>query len=91
MTQHHRAAFVQAMMQMVEIDSNESSSHKDTRKSDVLCSEAYILKVMEAMENFNNLFEVDNKDVLHCLSSGLPAPRDVEQNLLSADKSGKEA
>lgn len=38
-----------------------------------------------------NPFEIDNKEVLYCLSSGAPIPRAVEEDLLQADKVGKEA
>jgi hypothetical protein len=36
-----------------------------------------------------NPFEVDNKDVLYCLSSGSPTPNDMDVDLLQADKKGK--
>ena len=48
-------------------------------------------KVIAAITNFINPFEVENKSVLYCLSSGAPTPRDIEHDLLQADKLGKEA
>ena len=49
--------------------------------------------VVDAISNFVNPFEVENKDILYCISSGAPAPadHDVEKDLLSADMSGNKA
>ena len=44
--------------------------------------------VVDVMSNFVNPFEVENKDVPYCISSGAPAPADLEEDLLSADMSG---
>ena len=42
-------------------------------------------------QTFFNPFEVENKDVLYWISSGAPAPADVEEDLLSADMNGNKA
>ena len=76
---------------MVNTDSPESNSHKDLRASQILQSEEDTCRVMQAIKNFINPFQVENKDVLYCLSSGAPAPSDVEQDLLQAHQRGKEA
>ena len=65
-------------MEMVDMDNLDSSSHKDIRKSEIQHREADISKVADAILNFANLFEVENKDLLYCISSGAPAPADVE-------------
>ena len=75
-------------MEMVDMD---SSSQKDIRKSEIQHSEAEVRKVVDAISNFVNPSEVENKDLLYCISSGAPAPADVEEDLFSADISGNNA
>ena len=78
-------------MEMVDMDNTDSSSHKDIRKSEIQQSEADVRKVVDATSNFVNPLEVENKDLLYCISSGAPTPADVEEDLLSADMSGNKA
>ena len=91
MTRHSRAQYLQATMEMVDMDNTGSSSHKDIKKSEIQHSEADVRMVVDAISNFVNPFEVENKDVLCCISSGAPAPADVEEDLLSADMCGNKA
>ena len=44
---------------------------------------------MQAISNFINPYEVENKNMAHCLSSGAPGPNDIEQDLLQADQMGR--
>ena len=37
--------------------------------------------VMQAISNFINPYEIENKNMLYCLSSGASAPNDIEQDL----------
>jgi hypothetical protein len=46
---------------------------------------------MQAVQNFRNLFEDENKIKLYCLSSGTPTPKEVENDLFGADKTGQAA
>jgi hypothetical protein len=73
-------------MEMLDMDSQECSSHKDLRPSSIIQCEAHVQKVLEAISNFMNPFEVDNKDVLYCLSSGSPTPNYMDVDLLQSDK-----
>ena len=91
MTRHSRAQYLQVTMEMVDMDNTDSSSHKDIRKSEIQHSEADVRKVVDAISNFVNPSEVKNKDLLYCISSGSPAPADVEEDLFSADMSGNKA
>ena len=91
MTRHSRGQYLQETMEMVDMNNTDSSSHKDTRKSEIQHSEADVRKVVHAISNFVNRFEMENKDLLCCISSGAPAPADVEEDLLSADISGNKA
>ena len=78
-------------MEKVDMDNTDSSSHKDIRKSEIQHSEADARKVVDAILNFVNPSEVESKDLLYCISSGAPAPADVEEDLFSADMSGNKA
>ena len=91
MTRHVRASYHQCVLEMVNMDSSKSNSHKDLRASQITQSEEDTCRVMQAIDNFINPFQVESKDVLYCLSSGAPAPSDVEKDLLEADQRGKEA
>ena len=90
-TRHARASYHQAAMEMANMDSNENSSHKDIRPAEIRKSEEATNAVMNAIRSFTNPFDVDNKEVLYCLSSGAPAPKDVEEDLLNADLIGQKA
>ena len=56
-------------MELVDMDNMDSSSHKDITKSEIQHSEADVRKVVDAISNFVNLFEDENKDLLYCISS----------------------
>ena len=91
MTRHSRVQYLQATMEMVDMDNTDFFFHKDIRKSEIQHSKADIRMVADAISNFVNPFEVENKDLLYCISSGAPAPADVEEGLLSADVNGNKA
>ena len=48
-------------------------------------------KITEAVLGFTNPFQVENKEELYCLSSGIPATQEVSNNLLQALELGKDA
>ena len=54
-------------------------------------SEDSVLKVQESVKSFLNPFNVENKDKLYCISSGAPATGDIQDDVLRADKAGREA
>ena len=91
MTRHARASYVQATMELADMDSADCTSHKDLRSSHIIQSEEDTCKVVEAISNFINPFEVDCHSKLYCLSSGAPVPSDVEEDLLQAEKKGTQA
>ena len=73
------------------MDTQESSTHKELRSSQATQSEECTSAVIEAIENFSNPFQVPSKDVLYCISSGAPAPTQIEEDLLSAGVKGQDA
>ena len=54
-------------------------------------SESNTKKVVGAICGFTNPFEVENRDELYCLSSGIPANSTVSDNLPQATDLGKKA
>ena len=91
LTRHSRATYVKGAMEMVEMEQNEITEHKDCRKSEIYKSEKHVIKTVEAFKNFINPFEVENFNLLYCISSGAPVSCEIEEDIFKADKLGKEA
>ena len=91
LTRHSRATYVQATMQLTDMESSETTSHKNLRSPHICQTEKDALKVVAAVGNFINAFEVDCHSHLYCLSSGAPASEDVKEGLLEAERKGLEA
>ena len=90
-TRHARASYLQATKKIGNIDTLESTSHKEVRCSQILKSEQDKCCVMEAINNFINRFTIKGKDTLYCPSSGAPVPSNVEKDILMSDENGKKA
>ena len=90
-TPHSRANYVEATYNVADMSSNKSSAHKELRPSQMKTSESNVKKVVDAICGFTNPFEVENRDELYCLSSGIPANSTVSDNLLQATDLGKKA
>ena len=88
---HARASYLQATREIANIDTLESTSHKEVRSSQILKSEQDTCYVMEVINNFINPFTIENKDTLYCLSSGAPVPSNVKNDILMSDEIGKKA
>jgi hypothetical protein len=85
---YHQAAFESA-----DIDDHYSSTRKDLRCSQITQSKEDTVKVIQAVYNFVNPFEVENKKEIYCLSSGTQRTgiKEVENDLLGANKTGQAA
>ena len=90
-TRHVRASYYQATMAITDIVSQGNTSHKELKSSQISQTDKEACKIVQAISNFLNTFQVDNKDVLYCISPGAPAPVNTGEDLLQADKIGKEA
>ncbi len=90
-TRHHRAGYLNATLELADMNPQDSSSHKDTRKAEIVHSEADVQKVVDAIGNFIDPFAVPDKDSLYCISSGAPVSKSVENDLLTAGDTGKQA
>ena len=88
---HARASYLQATKEIANINTLESTSHKEVRCSQILKSEQDTCCIMEAINNFINPFTTQDKDTRYCLSSGGPVPSIVENDILMSDEIGKKA
>ena len=73
------------------MDTTESCSHKDVRHCKISQSVEATGEVVKAITKFISPFDVYDNDNLYCLSSGAPTTKDIEEDLLSISKVGKEA
>ena len=76
-TRHWRASYVEGAFKMADMVVSENDSHKDNKKSQMVQSENDVKKLTDAFQNFTDPFLVEEKDVLYCLSSGVPASVEV--------------
>ena len=60
MTRHARTSYHQPILEMSDMDSQECSSHKDLISSQITRSKEDNCKVMQAISNFINSYEVEN-------------------------------
>ena len=90
-TRHSRAQYVEATLDMADMTASEASAHKELRVSQMQNSENNVKKITEAVLGFTNPFQVENKEELYCLSSGIPATQEVSNSLLQALELGKDA
>ena len=75
LTRHLRASYVEATYALANMSLSESDVYRDNRQSNKNASEADVRNVLTAFENFVNPFDVDNKSVLFCISSGSPVAK----------------
>lgn len=69
---------------------NVNKVHKDLQPSDTRISDDNVKHLTYSFHCFMNPFSVEEPG-LYCLSSGMPAPENVQEALLSVDARGKEA
>ena len=68
----------------------DGSSHKDLRKAETAKSEKQAIKTIEAIKSFIDPFDVEDLQKLYCLSSGVSVDMEAAQDVLQAEKVGKE-
>jgi hypothetical protein len=78
-------------MSMADIFLEDDTTHKEMRPSQIKSSEEDVSKVVQAFCSFQNPFVIDSKDELYCLSSGVPADKAVQEDLLHAIQKGENA
>ena len=90
-TRHTRASYLQTTKEIASRDSQEATSHKEVRGSQIVKSEQDTCSVLQAISNFTNPFTIEDKDALYCLSFGAPVLQDAESDILMANDIGKKA
>ena len=88
LTTHERCQYLNPTLCMADMVSGSSDTHKDIQPAEILKGERSVAKAMEAIENFSSPFEVPDRNKLYRLSSGVPVPLNVENDVLEAEKTG---
>ena len=73
-TRHARAGYLQATKEIANIDTLESTSHKEVRSWQILKSEQDTCCVVETINDFTNPLTTEDKKAPCCLSSGASVP-----------------
>ncbi|KAK3107392.1 hypothetical protein FSP39_013623 [Pinctada imbricata] len=89
-TRHVRAQIFAETLHMADMLDTGSSCHIENNASNIQRMNEEECKVMETFNGFLNPFCVDDKESLYCLSSGVPAPKEVTDDLLRAHSKGAE-
>ena len=80
---------------MLQINSDpnrpRAGQHHDISPSEILRSEEATQSIMKAIQNFTNSFAIADKSCLYSLASGAPVTAEVTEEVLSAEKIGREA
>lgn len=72
-----------------DTDSTRFGKHREQLKPEIKRSEAAVQQTLDAVHGFLNPFDILGKHHFHILSSGNPAPPDVETDALKAEKAGR--
>ena len=68
-----------------------AGKHRELEKAEIKKSEDAVQRVLSAVQNFTNPFDIADKDRLYSLASGAPTPSDVEKDVLGAEEVGEAA
>ena len=87
-----RSQYVNVTLQNAGMINDYScKTHKDTNESEKLKSEKIVTRTQKAIYSFINPFDAEVKDNLVVLSSGAAVPDDIAEDILNAERSGREA
>ena len=84
-TKHGSAMFLEVTFSIAYMlnESDSGDKHKDSRPSGIQKSEKMVSTIMNAINNFINPYDVDEKSRLYCISSGAPAPASIVNDVLT--------
>ena len=68
---------------------DNGNEHCDLRPTEIQWSEKNLESVVESFENPLNPLDVENKEGIYCISSGLCVTLDIQEDLLKAEIYGK--
>ena len=86
-TAHERTKYVECTRKMAEMipDQNKDQIHKDVRPSRMKKNEQDVDKTLHAVQNFIDPFAMDDTEHLYNITSGAPAPPNIETVVLRAE------
>ena len=89
-TAHERTKYVECTRRMIEMtpDQNRDQIHKDVRPSQMKKNEQDVVKTLHAVQNLADSFVMDDTEHLYNITSGAPAPPDIETDVLRAEAAG---
>ena len=92
-TAHERTKYVECTRRMAEMipDQNKDQIHKDVRPSRMKKNEQDVDKTLHAVQNFIDPFAMDDTEHLYNITSGAPAPPNIETVVLRAEAAGAKA
>ena len=90
-TTHARSQYVNSMFNLADIQKSDSHEHRDHRPTEIIRSQKFTLRAIEAIQSFLSPFEVDSQDKLVILSSGQAATDEIAKDVLRAEEVGKNA
>ena len=84
--------YYQATLSLADMTTEicDGSSHKDLRKTEIAKSEKQVIKTIEAIKSFINIYDVEDHQKLYCLSSGVAVEMKTAPDVLWAENVGKE-
>ena len=90
-TTHERSKYVDATYSMADMldNSHTAKEHRDLRPAEICRSEEAVSRTVEAVTNFINPFNVNETGRLYCISSGVPMPPEIENDVLRAELAGR--
>ena len=89
-TAHERTKYVECTRRMAEMipDRNKDQIHNDIRPLQMKKNEQGVIKILHALQNFVDPFDTEH---LYNITSGAPAPPDIETDVLQAEAAGAKA
>ena len=89
-TVHQRSQFLAKTLAMAQLKKGDNENgHCDLRPTEIQRSEKNVESVVESFENPLNPLDVEDKEGIYCISSGLCVTLDIQEDLLKADMAKK--
>ena len=73
----------------LDTDSSKAASHRVCSRIEIQKSEVKVKKTIDAISNFTDPFSIEDKSNLYSISSGCKMPKDVENDVMTAEEVGK--
>ena len=90
-TMHQRSQFIAKTLEMAQLEKGDNGKgHCDLRPTEIQQSKKNVESVAEAFENHLNPLDMEDKEGIYCISSGLCVTLDIQEHLLKAEIYGKE-